>query len=191
MLRTISRALAAAAVILTLSSCAPIELVSKYDEQTDNLASSMQKDVDTFFVKIDTAIFPDDMAFINYKSFYEKAAVDIQTLSNRVAAIPNNSITMQQVDAVRDNLAYLALLHKGCVTAALTADQKQKAHAKGIDASIACRVDYGAEANLPDQSKHRILPLAADVAHSLLDQSLNAIVAFEIAKKRGQTDKAK
>ena len=54
----IYRRTVAAALIMALASCAPIELVSKYDEQTDNIASAMQKDVDTFFVKIDTSIVP-------------------------------------------------------------------------------------------------------------------------------------
>ncbi|MDX5983713.1 hypothetical protein SIL82_05520 [Sphingomonas echinoides] len=187
----IYRRTVAAALIMALASCAPIELVSKYDEQTDNIASAMQKDVDTFFVKIDTSIVPSEAAFGNYKGFYEKSAVDIQTLTTRVGAIPGNGITMQQVETVRENLAILALLHKGCVSKIPTGDQLMKIRTKGIDASIACRKDFGADNDLPDQSKHILLSGVADVAHGLIDQCLNAIIVFEIGKKRGQTAKAK
>ncbi len=183
----VARVLAVLGAACLLQSCTTIQLVSRYDEQTETDVTAIQTDIATFFVKLDTALTPAERSFGASQDFYSREAVAIATLSQRVAAIPKNQLTIAQVELLKENIAWLALLHKGCVTAPLTAAQKTAVADNGIDPSIACRTDYGASADLPDQSKSTLTPLVAGSAHKLIDQGLVAILTLEMAKKRGDS----
>ncbi len=170
---------------VALSGCTTIQLVSNYDEQTDNAATQMEKDVSSFFVKLDSALTPAERSFQASQDFYQKQAVAIAAMKIRADAVPQNDLTSQQIQLVNENLAYLALLHKGCVTAALTDTQRAAVHDKGIDASAACRTAYGASVDLPNQSAATLNPAVAMLARQQIDIGLEAIIKFEMAKKRG------
>jgi hypothetical protein len=174
-------------IICCLPSCTTVGFVSQYDEQTDSDATAIQQDVATFFVKLDTALTPADRSFGANQDFYKREAVAVTMLASRAAAVPKNSLTIQQIELLKENIALLALLHKGCVTDPLTDAQNAAVKANGIDASVACRTDYGASVARPDQSASVLNPALADTAHQLIDQELTAILTLELAKKRGET----
>lgn len=170
---------------VSLSGCTSIQLVSSYDEQTDNAATQMEKDVTAFFIKLDSALTPAERSFQASQDFYQKQAVAIAAMKTRANAIPINQITQQQVQLLNENLAYLALLHKGCVTVALTDQQRAAVQEKGIDTSVACRTEYGASSSMPNQGTATLNPAIAAVTRQQIDIALEAIIKLEIAKKRG------
>jgi hypothetical protein len=174
------------ALTLICSSCAPIQLVSKYDDQTDSAAAAMQKDVSAFFVKIHTALVPAETTFSSNQDFYRRQVVSIDAMKIRASAIPMNSITSKQLMLVEYNLAYLALIHKHCVTGALTDTQKIAVQSKGIDASNACQIEFGASSDIRDQGASLINPALLDEVKVQIDTNLGAIMQLEMAKKRGE-----
>lgn len=171
---------------LALAACAPIELVSKYDNLTDDSASAMQKDLSAFFIKMDTAVTAVEASFAANQDFYRKQAVNISAMQLRAQNIPKNSLTVDQLQLVEDNLAYLALLHKGCVNSTLNEAQKAAIRARGIDASVGCRMDYGAISDSSDRGSSVLNPTLVPAVVRLFDSSLGAVMKLEIAKKRGE-----
>jgi hypothetical protein len=171
---------------LAFTACAPIELVSKYDNQTDESASAMQKEISAFLVKLDTATTPAEASFVANQEFYRKQAVNINAMQLRAQNIPKNSITIEQLQLVEENLALLAFLHKNCVTnGALSDAQKTAIRINGVDASVRCRKDYGAETEASDRGNSVLNPVFVPSVASSLDSTLGAVMKLEIAKKRG------
>lgn len=180
------RFLGLAMTTLCVSGCA-VQLVSKYDEQTDQSATSMQKDFSSFFVKMQTSLTPNEASFGENQDFYRKQVVDIGAMELRASSIPKNELTTEQLQLVKYNLAWLALLHKGCVTGTLTAAQKAAVATHGVDASVKCQISYGANFDAPDRSAEVLNPALIPVVAGQFDTSLGAIMKLEIAKKRGES----
>lgn len=172
------------AIAAFVSACAPVQLVSSYDPVTDASAAAMQKSISAFFIMLDTAETPLDASFATNQQFYREQAVNIGAMQLRAQSIPDNALTIEQIQNVEDNLAYLALLHKGCVAGALTDVQKTAVRARGIDASIACRTAYGAAIDAADRGASQLKPVFIPVLAGQFDTSLGAIMRLEIAKKR-------
>ena len=179
------RALTLSLAIL-VAGCSNLQLVSRYDDETDRGAAKLQRDLAGFFVGIDADPRGPDATFAANQGFYKKAAVDIAALQARAGGLYRNSLTVEQLALVRDNLAWLALLHKGCVSGALQEPQREAVRENGIDASLDCRTDHGASADLPDRGDQRLNPALVSVVRRLLDQQLGAVMALEMAKRRGE-----
>jgi hypothetical protein len=174
------------AVLLALSGCAPVQLISSYDETTELAASQLQRDFAAFFVRIASATDPEQRAFKNNIDFYREAAVDFSALQVRVGAIYRNQITSGQIDLTQTNFAYLILLHKGCVTGPLTDAQRAAVEQMGPDLSMDCQTLYDASQDVKNRGDVRLSPIVASVPQKLIDQQLGAILALELAKKRGE-----
>ena len=84
--------------VMIMTGCA-VTLVSKYDEQTDANVTALQKKLDTYFLKLDGAIYP-DCSFAANKSFYDEVNIQLSSAQVRAYAIPKNDITIQQLDAL-------------------------------------------------------------------------------------------
>lgn len=175
-------ALATAAV----GACTTVQLVSRYDDQTDAAAMQMQKDVSAFLIRMQTASSDQERTFAANQQFYRQQAVQIDAMQLRARAIAKNAITIEQLGLVEENLAYLALLHKGCVTAPLGAEQKAAVRNAGVDASLGCHTAYGGAVDDPDRGQSTLSPQLAAPIRSLIDTELGAVVALELAKKRGE-----
>lgn len=185
-----------AAAGVFLSGCTTIELVSKYDDQTDEAATAMQKDVTAFFIEIRTALSEKERSFAESQDFYRKQAVSISSMQVRADNIPRNALTQQQLKLVEDQLAILALMHKGCLRAQpgttpaqLTELERRRNEAiaeKGMDPSIACRTEFGAYFDAPDRSSHPMDPDYLQIMENQLNSTLGAVMKLEIAKKRGE-----
>jgi hypothetical protein len=87
----------------------------------------------------------------------------------------------------KENLAYLVLLHKKCVTGPLSAEQKENVKKNGIDLSMDCKVANGATADLKERGDAEINKSVVAPTQSLFNQHLGAVMALELAKKRGET----
>jgi hypothetical protein len=90
--------LAVAVSALFISGCT-VTLVSNYDEQTDANVTALQKKLETYFLKLDGASYP-DCSFAANKAFYDEVTIQLSSAQVRANAIPKNDITVQQLDAL-------------------------------------------------------------------------------------------
>ena len=123
--------------IVTINACTSIQLVSDYDENIDKGTAALHKKIDSYFVSF-SSMSPDEKKYKNQQKFYESLVVDLNALKVRASAIYKNELTQDQLSLVEENIAYLLLLHKGCITGQLTASQKENVTDNGIDTSVDC-----------------------------------------------------
>jgi hypothetical protein len=96
-------------VLLCFSGCA---LISSYDEKTDDGVTALQQKVETFFVTLESQEGSPECKYENHRSFHQEAKVAISAIEVRARAIPQNDITVEQVELLKDSLNKLEQLHK-------------------------------------------------------------------------------
>jgi hypothetical protein len=189
------RAYRPGALILSLASlllapaCMTIRLVSDHDERTEIGATELQRQLSTFFVGLQSAT-PEQRRFDFNQPFYRRTVVDLNALQVRASGLSRNSLTQEQLQLVEDNLAYLALLHKGCITA-MTPEIRTAIRENGVDTSADCRTDFGASADVPDRGASMLNPVLVGNLQTQFDQALGAVIALELAKRRGEAPQNK
>ena len=103
-------------MLLLLSACVTVKLVADYDEQIDKGVTQLQKEVETFLVKLEgTAKNLNDMVQVydeKHAQFYADARVAISGLRVRADATERNSLTVRMLDGLSTNLDRLERLHK-------------------------------------------------------------------------------
>jgi len=97
-------------LVLGASGCT-VRLIGSYDEQIDKSVTALQQKVDTFLVKLAGEHSP-ECTYEQHKQFYEEATVDLSGIKVRAEAIPNNSITVQQIDLLASSLNDIEKLHQ-------------------------------------------------------------------------------
>lgn len=183
------RATISCAFLALFSGCTSIQLVSKYDETTDKEASAIQKKLSEFFVRQQAASTDAERSFARSQPFYQDVSASLNALQVRAGGIYKNSLTTDQLQLAEDNLAYLALLHKACITGNLSDIQRSAVRAQGVDASLDCRVRYGASADLSNRGNQVLNAALLPPVSNIFDQTFGAVIALELAKKRGEGDK--
>ena len=102
-------------VLLITATACTVQLVSNYDEKTDEAITKLQKDVTEFLVTVGDQYGSPACAHAQHKKFYQDTKVAISSIEVRANAIPKNSITTQQVGILKNNIDLLETLHKsGC-----------------------------------------------------------------------------
>lgn len=96
---------------LVLTGCS-ISLVSPYDEQTDKSVTELQKDVERFLTKMESLNDKPECSYEFQTAFYENVKVSLSSIKIRADAIPNNSITSEQIALLKTSLSDLENLHK-------------------------------------------------------------------------------
>ena len=114
---TIVLQLAMLLIILTLIGCANVRLISDYDEKTDSAITAFQKEMETFLTSLERNAGKDQAKYENNVKFYDEAKVELSAIRVRAEAIPYNTITVQQIDLLVDNVNKLEQLHKIGMTA--------------------------------------------------------------------------
>lgn len=174
-------------VLLALSACTSVQLVSNYDDVIDRETLALQKKLDAYFIALKSTD-AEQRRYRNQRKFYESVVVDLNSLQVRAQGIYRNGKTVEQFDLVEENLAYLLLLHKGCVTAPLTDEQKRKVRDNGVDLSLDCKREFGATADVAGRGEQALSPLLVSPLQAQFNQQLGAIMALEMAKKRGDAE---
>lgn len=95
---------------LFISGCT-VTLVSKYDELTDANVTALQKKLETYFLKLEGAAYP-DCSFAANKAFYDELTIQLSSAQVRANAIPKNDITIQQLDALSKAIVDLKNVQK-------------------------------------------------------------------------------
>lgn len=170
---------------LAVSGCTSIQVVSNYDETIDSQAQALQKKFDTYFISLQSSS-GEDLKYKSQQKFYEGALADLNAMSVRASGIYKNKLTSEQINLATINLAYLVLLHKQCITAPLTDDQKKIVKDNGVDLSMDCKIENGASAASSDKGEASINRFVLAPIQALFNQHMGAIMAFELAKKRGE-----
>ncbi len=101
---------------ISLAGC-NVKLVSSYDEKTDQAVTTLQRKIETFFVQIESQVGLPECEYDNHIGFYQETKVSISAIEMRARAIPQNDITVQQVQLLKSSLESLEKLHKlGCLS---------------------------------------------------------------------------
>jgi len=182
--------LAVIGLAIAIGGCSTIQLVSNYDETIDRQAQELQKKLDGYFISMQSA-GSEDLKFKNQQKFYEGVLTDLRAMEVRAGAINKNKLTVEQLSLTKENLAYLVLLHKGCVSKPLEPDQIKKIKDNGIDLSLDCQKQYGATEDIAGRGDAAINRFIISPVQSLINQQLGAIMALELAKKRGENKSGK
>lgn len=104
-------------LILALTSCSTIELVSQYDEVTDKAISALQKKTESHFESLVREQSKPKCEHTNYLAFYSEARVDLSGLVVRAAAIPNNMNSEERLNLMANSIDAFEKLHKlSCLT---------------------------------------------------------------------------
>ena len=102
-------------IVFTITGCSTIKIVGDYDEQIDQGTTALQKDVETYLVKLESsAAKPEDKvaAYIDNKQFYSDSRVTISGLRLRADATERNSLTVRAFDKLNANLDLFESMHK-------------------------------------------------------------------------------
>jgi hypothetical protein len=168
-----------------VAGCMTVQLVANYDEAIDAGATKLQHKMSEFFVGLQSAE-PEGRTFRANQAFYMSAAADLDALQVRAAAIRKNEITAEQLQLVENNLALQALMHKKCLASpTITREQQEAIRENGVDASLSCRTAFGASSDLPNRGDQQINAASLSNLKGQFESSLGAVVALEVAKKRG------
>lgn len=97
---------------LCLSGCSAIKLAGDYDAQTDRGVTALQRNTESFFVKLESVDGDKAAPYEANKSFYGKSKVAISSLRIRADALERNSLTVRMLDRLQTNFDALATDHK-------------------------------------------------------------------------------
>ena len=178
--------LAITGLLFLVSACSSIQLVSNYDETIDSQAQQLQKKLDEYFISLQSAS-ADELKYKNQQQFYEGVLADLNAMQVRAGGIYKNNLTLEQIELARENLAWLVLLHKGCISGSLTDTQKKNVKQNGIDLSMDCKTDNGASSDIAGRGDNALSLFLVAPIQNLFNQHFGAIMALELAKKRGET----
>lgn len=99
-------------MLLALSSCKTVRLISDYDVVTDNVINALQEKVSRFFIQVYGDLETGDAKYDHYKEFYQEAKVDLVSLKIRADAFDKNTIVQQQIAELYNMIDKLEQLHK-------------------------------------------------------------------------------
>ena len=72
-------------------------MISDYDEKTDTAVTELQKQVETFFVTVESQVGLPECKYEDHKSFYQDSKIAISAIEVRARALPKNEITIKMV----------------------------------------------------------------------------------------------
>ena len=99
-------------IVVIFTGCTSIKFVADYDEEIDRGITSFQKKMEFHLIKLERNIGKEDARYESSIDFYDQIKVDLSALKVRAAALPQNDITLQQLDLIIENVNLLEKLHK-------------------------------------------------------------------------------
>lgn len=89
-----------------------VKSVSNYDQQIDKSITSLQKRTEKVLLMIESYEGQPESQYDFHKSFYQEAKIDISSLRIRAEAIQSNSLTVQMLDQLLNNINRFEKDHK-------------------------------------------------------------------------------
>jgi hypothetical protein len=102
--------LAAACVLVAASYGCAVTLISRYDEQIDKSATSLQQKMDAFLTGLEYA--RPQPTFEASQQFYQDYEVRVRSVLIRAQSHPKNELSEKQLELMLDSLAHLKELHQ-------------------------------------------------------------------------------
>jgi len=102
----------AALLAFTSTGCSKVTLISNYDEQIDQSATDLQKEMDRFLTNLEYQAGTPEADYENNIDFYRHYLIEMRALLIRVQSHPDNQITEEQVRLMTDNLNELKAAHE-------------------------------------------------------------------------------
>lgn len=99
-------------VIIMLSGCAEIRLISEYDAYTDQNVTKIQRTLETLFTTLERSPTYPDCSHAEQEEDYAEIAVELNLLIARNELRPKNRITQDQLNLLKESLGELEKLHK-------------------------------------------------------------------------------
>ena len=99
------------AVVLLATAACTVNLISHYDEFTDQGVAELQKLVDSFLIGLERDQTPPSCTHESNKSFYTESLASVSSLRVRNEGRPKNGITNQQLQLLEDNIKILEEIH--------------------------------------------------------------------------------
>jgi len=99
-------------LVLTIASCAHVQLMAPYDERIEKGVTELQKNTTEFFVKIERKGGSDKVDYNNHTSFYDDSKVSTKSLLIRAGATAQNEKTQGQVILLMEKYRSLEKQHK-------------------------------------------------------------------------------
>ena len=90
--------------VVMVTGCTTIKIVGDYDEQIDKGITALQKDTEAFLVKLESVPGSKLDGYDKNKAFYGEAKVAISSLRIRADATERNSLTVQMLDRLQNNM---------------------------------------------------------------------------------------
>lgn len=96
---------------LALSACT-VKLIADYDQETDRAVTALQRRMARHLIDIESKLGTPKAEYAVYVEEYKELRVDVSALELRVNALPQNSITQEQIAIVHSMVETLEELHK-------------------------------------------------------------------------------
>lgn len=103
---------ACALALLMLSGCQPLQLVSDYDEFTDQTVAQLQRRVETLLTTLERVQEMPACSYSQHEDAYLAMAVDLNLLIARNKTRPRNDLTNQQLVLLKDSLEAMEQMHR-------------------------------------------------------------------------------
>ncbi|WP_339721578.1 hypothetical protein [uncultured Paraglaciecola sp.] len=110
MYQTLVRASSLFSLFILISAC-NVRWVSEYDAQIDQGITQLHREMETFLTALEQQQVPECLS-TEHGLFYQQSLVDVRALKVRAKAIPNNDITLQQLNLLEENLSLMLTLHQ-------------------------------------------------------------------------------
>ena len=88
---------------MACDGCTSVQLVADYNKKIDDGVTELQKQTDTFLVKLERHPEP----YSKHTAFYDDAKVQLSLLKTRADAIALNSLTSRQIDELQESFTEL------------------------------------------------------------------------------------
>ncbi|MGX9725878.1 MAG: hypothetical protein ACTFAK_00745 [Candidatus Electronema sp. VV] len=98
-----------------LGGCVPVKLVGDYDEHLDKGVSQLQKDMETFLVKLESSAEKSADKVESYdknKNVYDDFRVAVSVLRVRADSVERGGFTVGMIDKLSKNLTRLEGMHR-------------------------------------------------------------------------------
>lgn len=96
---------------LGAGGCSSVRFVSEYDEVLDVGTSDLQRRVETFLLDMESKAGTTAGEYAANRAFYDAVQVEHIVLRTRAQAVPNNALTVEQLDLLGTSFDKLRELH--------------------------------------------------------------------------------
>lgn len=98
--------------LFLLTACAPITLVSKYDELIDRGITELHKSTAAFLLDMKNKAGTPEGTYENNRGFYVDALSSLASIHLRAVSTAQNDLTAEQLELLRANYDLLAQAHE-------------------------------------------------------------------------------